>query len=168
MHDIVCHFNHYSLALLTNYSLFAQNRTPTMSPPESPPVIASRLSPQTATPTRPRRDICDILPAELWLLVKSSIAPWDMVTHVSLFEISASVTDLLYGKGTRRKAFWEAMCLQNGLGVLPNEHPKAVAWEEVALECAMHARIRDHPECGTTRLDVNGVYSVFHGCSCTK
>ena len=110
---------------------------------------------------RPRHSIHNILP---WILVKDSIEPWDLVTHATLFSLSISTTNILYGTVTRRTIFWEEMCIKNGLGLLPGEDPEQLDWEQVVLECAKDAWTCDHPECGKGRLLGNGVCTVpgFH------
>ena len=125
---------------------------------------ASQLSPphphvHKAASARARRSIRDILPVELWLLVKNLYEPWDLVAHASLYEVSAPITDALNGNAARRATFWEEMCLKNGLGLLPGEKPDEVDWEEVVLECAEDARSCEHPGCGEPGLRVNGKYT---------
>ena len=122
----------------------------------------SDLSQQTTT--RPKCDIRDILPAELWLLVKFFIEPLDLITHTSLSRISTPITEILYGNQYKRAAFWEEVCLMNGLGILPGEYPGVVDWEVVAIHAAVHTEFCDHPECGARRLEQNGALLWPQNC----
>ncbi|KAH8107846.1 hypothetical protein BXZ70DRAFT_16470 [Cristinia sonorae] len=114
--------------------------------------------------TYPRRGPRDILPVELWAIIKTFIHPSDLLTHVSFFVVTESIADVLYGNPQRQAAFWEALCLSNGLGCVAqderNEETGApnVPWGVVAIECAQNAVHCHHPECGLARLRENGMW----------
>lgn len=96
-------------------------------------------------------------------MIKAYFEPWDLRTHACLYTALSDssmthVANALYND----EAYWETLCVKNGLGVLPHEEdPQNVDWKEVALECAEDA-FCEHPGCGNARLQANGATSCLY------
>ncbi|KAH8107845.1 hypothetical protein BXZ70DRAFT_912955 [Cristinia sonorae] len=110
----------------------------------------------------PRRSLPDVFPVELWGMIKAHLSPTDLITQIHFFDFAESISDAIYRDGhPQMAAFWEALCLRNGLGFLADEDASGgedvpeVNWEKVARECARHAHNCEYPGCGKTRLEEN-------------
>ena len=101
-----------------------------------------------------RHDISELFPAELWMMIKSCIAKWDLRTHACFFAVSSPLTEALYGDSEAQAAFCQALCLNNGIGLLPYEDPYSVNWKHVVMECTREAFCK-HPGCGEKQLEEN-------------
>lgn len=102
------------------------------------------------------RNYLELLPLELWCMVKACFKPWDLRTHTCFYgALSDPSTTHLGSALYNDDAFWETLCVKNGLGVLPQEDPQEVDWKAVARECAEDA-FCDHPGCGDGQLQENG------------
>ena len=109
-----------------------------------------------------------ILPIEILLLIKRSIHPSDLRTHVCYYLSSPKIA-LLYDSAKEGDAFWELACWYCGLGVVPSDEESGKSWKDVAIDCIKHDGFCTIPWCGENRLRqnsgcfmlLNTIYSVL-------
>ncbi|TCD65603.1 hypothetical protein EIP91_002450 [Steccherinum ochraceum] len=112
---------------------------------------------------QPRTSILDLFPVELLTMIKEQIPQSDLRTHVFYYMSFPSITSSLYGNLEEEEKFWETVCVQAGLGLLPGEtiDPQSVSWRKVAFECISYEGLCDHPACGQELLDANADYMYY-------
>ncbi|GJF00611.1 hypothetical protein PsYK624_169050 [Phanerochaete sordida] len=92
------------------------------------------------------------LPNELLLLIHSEIDEYDLLTHVCYLQL-CSRTRACYARSPPR--FWRRLARTHGLGLSRMEEDTELVWRKVAVECAEHVWVCQHPECGEQRLKEN-------------
>ncbi|EKM50573.1 uncharacterized protein PHACADRAFT_213485 [Phanerochaete carnosa HHB-10118-sp] len=88
------------------------------------------------------------LPTELLLMIQHEIRD-DLLAHVCLMKLNTRTRALYNAFGTD---FWKMLCRRNGLGTLAGDSVGAGLYQTIAVECAEHAWVCEHPSCGTARL----------------
>lgn len=109
--------------------------------------------------TMSRRTSLLDFPNELLHAVKDMIDPHDLLSNVCYFDLCDRTAACFDGENT---SFWLRMCRANGLGKRNKdaESPSAFrSWKNVALQCARHAWVCDHPACGRARLEENRAHT---------
>ncbi|TCD65604.1 hypothetical protein EIP91_002451 [Steccherinum ochraceum] len=110
------------------------------------------------------------VPLEVMFIFKENISRADLATHVHFYKAFPLLSPELYGSRKKQRAFWESVCLLNGLGVLDNVEfqwpgsrrpvtPSSTNWKKVAFNCIDLCGSCDHPACGIVQLERNGAQS---------
>ncbi|TBU51460.1 hypothetical protein BD310DRAFT_1043541 [Dichomitus squalens] len=97
------------------------------------------------------------LPAELWLMIKSYLEPWDLRTIVCLY-LADSRFVVLYDWEEDPDKFWKLACWHNGIGQFPTDVDQdegEPSWLGIALECIQSCGFCRHPYCGEALLKHN-------------
>ena len=101
-----------------------------------------------------------ILPIEILLLIKHSIHPSDLRTHVCYYLSSPKIA-LLYDSGKEGDAFWELACWQCGIGMLPSDEESDKSWKDIAIDCIKRDGFCTSPSCGENLLCLNRECSMI-------
>lgn len=94
-------------------------------------------------------------------MIKDSVDPSDLRTHVFLYLAHSSCSDL-YEDATGSNRFWERLCWNCGIGLLPDEEPKLSddEWRDVSIECVRRDGFCMLPHCGESLLEYNRAYML--------
>ena len=92
------------------------------------------------------------LPNELLLMIKNSLDPHDLVSNVCYY-LLCKRTAACYDKHS--DADWMRLLRANGLGLGTYELLGESGHKLMAMECARHAWMCTHPQCGRARLQEN-------------
>ncbi|PIL24805.1 hypothetical protein GSI_12691 [Ganoderma sinense ZZ0214-1] len=98
------------------------------------------------------------LPVELRRMIKDSVDPSDLRTHVCLY-LAHSSCSALYHDSLGQKRFWRRLCWNCGIGQLPDEDDEFLDdddWRQIALECVHRCGFNcTLPHCGESLLEYN-------------